>query len=789
MWTGYVALVLIANPVHLQAQTTYTNGDLTINHDGNSPSNVAAITTITGNLTIHEFVTTFPDFAALKVVEGNVTINDIQRIDFNLTDIFPVLDSIRGNFVIENTPAEELSGLEELDSIGGNLHILSNTIGFLPEFAELDKIGGSVNISGNQILIDCCGLLKFLDGSVSPAPSTTISNNSTGCNTPTEITNTCLFSVEIKADADIPADMSTIKKIVGNLLIRGPLTRFPTFPALEVVEGNIIITDISQNALNNLFPALDSVRGILAISGNSQTISGLEELDSIGGGLFIFDNANLMTLSSFSNLKFIEKGLFIQENSALTALPSFAALTRISGGVVISNNAQLTDCCGIHPFTASAFFIFRNARGCNNVNEIEINCTNPAPPGPNSSATLLIDDDSDIPDNVTAITHITGDLTIGGTITTFPDFTALEVVLGDIIINGITTNTLTNLTAIFPALTTISGHIDIESNNNVQTITGFSVLKSGGLSIENNATLTTISGFSVLESGGLFISNNPKLATIPTFTTLTSARRLSIENNDVLRTISGFGSLQTIVSGLTINDNALLRTISGFDALKKAGFISIHTNVALTTISGFGSLQTIVNGLTINDNALLRTISGFDALSTIEFGGFAIEENTLLTTISGFDALSTIGGDFTIENNTSLSSCCDLRRFVDGRVEPSGSTTIRRNAAGCNSVDEIRKADCPAVPVLGLPTLANDIRFYPNPASQTLYIEGISQETALFIRTFSGKTLLRTSLRQNQAIDLASLPQGIYLLTLQSSQENAQEQFQAQITRRLVIGL
>ena len=82
---------------------------------------------------------------------------------------------------------------------------------------------------------------------------------------------------------------------------------------------------------------------------------------------------------------------------------------------------------------------------------------------------------------------------------------------------------------------------------------------------------------------------------------------------------------------------------------------------------------------------------------------------------------------------------------------------------------------------LGLPSLANDIRFYPNPASQNLYIEGISQETSLIIRTLAGKTLLRTTLRQNQAIDLASLPQGVYLLTLQSGQE--------QTTNRLVIGL
>ena len=94
---------------------------------------------------------------------------------------------------------------------------------------------------------------------------------------------------------------------------------------------------------------------------------------------------------------------------------------------------------------------------------------------------------------------------------------------------------------------------------------------------------------------------------------------------------------------------------------------------------------------------------------------------------------------------------------------------------------------------LAVPTLANSLRFYPNPASHTLYIEGISQETALFIRTLAGKTLLRATLHQNQAVDIAALPQGTYLLTLQSGQENAQEQSQEQSqeqrTGRLLIGL
>ena len=45
----------------------------------------------------------------------------------------------------------------------------------------------------------------------------------------------------------------------------------------------------------------------------------------------------------------------------------------------------------------------------------------------------------------------------------------------------------------------------------------------------------------------------------------------------------------------------------------------------------------------------------------------------------------------------------------------------------------------PTTPVLGLPAVVEGLRFFPNPAAQNLYVEGISQETNLIIRTFSGK--------------------------------------------------
>ena len=66
----------------------------------------------------------------------------------------------------------------------------------------------------------------------------TISNNGVGCRSVTEITNICLYSIEITQDSDVPADVSALTKIRGNLIIQGNISTFPDFSALKVVEGN-----------------------------------------------------------------------------------------------------------------------------------------------------------------------------------------------------------------------------------------------------------------------------------------------------------------------------------------------------------------------------------------------------------------------------------------------------------------------------------------------------------------------------------------------------------------------
>ena len=83
---------------------------------------------------------------------------------------------------------------------------------------------------------------------------------------------------------------------------------------------------------------------------------------------------------------------------------------------------------------------------------------------PYSGGNLSISADGEKPSNVDAITTIDGNLTIGGAITTFPDFAALKVIEGNLVIDNITTATLINLANIFPALTEVQGVLRIQNN-------------------------------------------------------------------------------------------------------------------------------------------------------------------------------------------------------------------------------------------------------------------------------------------------------------------------------------
>ena len=159
----------------------------------------------------------------------------------------------------------------------------------------------------------------------------------------------------------------------------------------------------------------------------------------------------------------------ITGNTALTTISGFEALATITGDFSVRGNTQLASCCGLLPIAdgslvpSGTLTIENNALGCSSKTEITSDCPRD----------ITIAENSDVPGDVATLVRLKGDLTIGKGITTFPNFAALEVVEGDLEIDGITTATLTALADIFPVLDSVRGNLRILNNTQVATITGF----------------------------------------------------------------------------------------------------------------------------------------------------------------------------------------------------------------------------------------------------------------------------------------------------------------------------
>ena len=403
-------------------------------------------------------------------------------------------------------------------------------------------------------------------------------------------------NLAITQDADIPSNVTTITRITGSLIIRGTITTFPNFAALEVVELNLNIDGITTAgliALSGIFPALDSVRGDLQIENQTvvETISGFAELDSVGGtiqiGRFSSVNQSLRTLSGFAALTRIGGALSIQSNVALTTLPSFAALKTIGDNLSANDNDVLT--------TLPTF---------------------------------------------AALTSIGGNLSIpsNATLNTISGFDVLETINGALNIGsfnfGVGNPALTSLPS-FPALKSVRD-LSIRNNNSLTTVSGFDALT-------RIVGETTLGDF--ISGGDFEIENNPKLTTISGFSALTTVvNNLHIRANRMLDDYFGLDVLETINGGLNIGSfnfgggNPALTSLPSFPALTNIGGLSIIRNEALTTVSGFGALMTIGGRLSINNNAKLATVSGFDALTSIN-GRLSVSNNDVLTSIPSFSVL------------------------------------------------------------------------------------------------------------------------------------------------------
>ncbi|GIV30933.1 MAG: hypothetical protein KatS3mg029_0284 [Saprospiraceae bacterium] len=124
-------------------------------------------------------------------IQGNLTISGpgINSLA-NLSN----LQEVTGNVLIQVTSLPNLNGLDALTTIGGSLTIKLNNYGAkltsLSGLGNLTSIGQNLNISFNFSLSDCCSIDDLLSNA-GVGGSISIHHNASGCNSVSDISNSC----------------------------------------------------------------------------------------------------------------------------------------------------------------------------------------------------------------------------------------------------------------------------------------------------------------------------------------------------------------------------------------------------------------------------------------------------------------------------------------------------------------------------------------------------------------------------------------------------------------------
>ncbi|MEQ1744074.1 MAG: hypothetical protein ABMA02_01500, partial [Saprospiraceae bacterium] len=236
------------------------------------------------------------------------------------------LKTIGGNFLLVNTPIEQLTGLDSLTSIGGNFEIKRNDkLNWINGLGNLQTIGGDLAVE------ECDGLLYNLPD---------FQNLRTVQGSLSILSNTYLNNLE---------GFEHLQTVGGNLNVvnNALLISLAGLDSLRSVGGYFNMgNSLNLTQLNGL-PRLVSAGAILIYENpNLVGITGLGSLDSIGF-LTVNDNPKLVNINGFSNLRVVDTlGIGISINPLLQNLDGFAGIQKIGGSVSIRENHTLANLNG-----------------------------------------------------------------------------------------------------------------------------------------------------------------------------------------------------------------------------------------------------------------------------------------------------------------------------------------------------------------------------------------------------------------------------------------------------------
>jgi len=532
-------------------------------------------------------------------------------------------------------------------------------------------------------------------------------------------------------------------------------------PNCTEIEGNVLIGVDYGNDINNL----NGLNCLTAIYGNLEIewtdivdLSGLDNIDSIGGTLLITYNSQLSSFTGMNSLNYIGGFLSVIDNPSIVTISSFDNLSYIGGSLTIRDNPLLCSCdllsiCTYLSAPNGEVNIYNNGPGCNSPPEIANNCGFTMPCLPYGNYYFFTQDDID------------------EFLTNYPGCAQLE---GDATITGSNINNLNGLLV----LTNIGGDLSIHDNPQLTILEGLNNINyiGGSLIIESNDNLTTLSGLEnlVYIGGDLMMGHWFILYGWGTY----------INGNEKLTSLSALSNIYTIFGNVSIARNDMLVSLAGLNLSYIQGSFDIGGNDALANLNGLQNLSSIGGDLIIGragfyyclGNSNLQSISGLDGLTTID-GILRVAGNDFLTSLAGLDNIEANSiQELDISWNGTLSICA-VQSVCDYLAAPGAIIAIDNNAPGCNSQQEVEEA-CDSITSDGEVYWEDGFTISPNPCSYHLQIKLTIEDIRLTICDLfdvSGRRIRRLVNEEMMTgtyemdVDLSDLPAGIYFCTLKTN--------------------
>ena len=450
-----------------------------------------------------------------------------------------------------------------------------------------------------------------------------------------------------------------------------------------------------------------------------ETISGFNELDSVGGNINITNNS-LKTFSSFNKLRKVGGHASFFVNNKMTTLSVFSALTSIGENLRIVGHRNL--------MTVSGFDVLK---------------------------------------------HVGGDVLIG--------------------INGLENYALTTIPS-FKALTSVGGDLKVAGNSVLPTLSGFSALESvgGDLDIVGNGSLPTVSGLFCTRECGRGLGYRVKCFARDRFwfwrRFMSVGGVLRFFANDVLTALPSFSALTKVGGELRITRNSKLSSCCGIfpfvsGTLAPGGGTTINGNTGgCNSVSAIKANCTAVRTLRVLSTDLTATSAAgraiFDVAANVPW---KITKKVTDTWISSITPKTGNGNQqITIEYGENTDPVQREATFTLAATDVGATETTDITLTQAGATPTPPSPSSPSSPpVLGLPTLAQHLHFYPNPTSNSFVVENDAQSARISIQHVHGGRLMSVGVQRGRnEVDISHLPSGAYVVTLTTPQGS--------VSRRLI---